>query len=95
MSHPLWNPADQNMTLHYVGDFLNRSKTMLQGLPRLPEAEQAECYTDVLGRCTLTKILVTDTTGKTAMMTGGDPSRPLDFGADVKAKVEAVLNTFP
>jgi hypothetical protein len=46
--------------------------------------------TEVMGRNNFASLLINDTSGKMAMMTGGDPSNPADFGADVKAKAAAL-----
>jgi hypothetical protein len=45
-------------------------------------------YDDVVGRNMMAQMMVTDTTGKTAMLTGG--SGAVDFGSDAKEKVRAL-----
>lgn len=52
-------------------------------------------WSDAVGRCVFTKILVNDTTGKLALMTGADPSNPLDFGDEVKRRAEEVEKALP
>ena len=41
-------------------------------------------YSDCIGRCFMSKLIITDTTGKTAAMLGG----PFDFGRGVKEAAE-------
>ncbi|KAF7173577.1 hypothetical protein CNMCM6106_007633 [Aspergillus hiratsukae] len=45
---------------------------------------------DVLGRNNFTNTLVNDTTGKLALMTGGDPTNPVDFGEEIREKAKAI-----
>ncbi|KAI9856173.1 MAG: hypothetical protein M1824_005670 [Vezdaea acicularis] len=94
--HPKWTPPNPPKTLFFTHDFIKRSHSMLQSLDELPSAaKKAETYNDVAGRCQLSELLITDTTGKTAMMTGGDPTQPIDFGTAVKEKMAAVNASFP
>ncbi|KAF4166473.1 hypothetical protein CNMCM6936_006437 [Aspergillus lentulus] len=46
---------------------------------------------DVLGRNNFTNTLVNDTTGKLALMTGGDPNNPVDFGEEIREKAKALV----
>lgn len=75
-------------------DFVSRSKTMLNALDtsKLDAGNQQakKELQDIHGRCMFTELLITDTTGKTAIMTGGDPRKPMDFGDDVREKVKAL-----
>jgi hypothetical protein len=48
-----------------------------------------EVFNDVCGRCFLADLLVNDTSGRTAMMTGHFGQR-VDFGAECKEKVGAL-----
>ncbi|OJJ34180.1 hypothetical protein ASPWEDRAFT_42102 [Aspergillus wentii DTO 134E9] len=45
---------------------------------------------EVYGRNNFANILVNDTTGKLALLTGGDPSNPVDFGDDIRSKAKAL-----
>jgi len=49
-------------------------------------------FDDACGRCQLVNLLVTDTSGKTAMMTGQAPGEIVDFGAEARACCGRVLD---
>lgn len=51
-------------------------------------------YRDVCGRNIMAQMLITDTTGKTAMMTG-NVGPPVDFGNVVKEKMRALMAEAP
>ncbi len=72
---------------------------MLRELPNVKakdgeKAAEAQ-YADVVGRCTFSKILINDTSGKMAMLTMADPRNPLDFGEDVKKKADELDEVLP
>ncbi|KFX90349.1 hypothetical protein O988_04198 [Pseudogymnoascus sp. VKM F-3808] len=56
--------------------------------PGTGAAAAKRVYDDVVGRNMMAQMMVTDTTGKTAMLTGG--SGAVDFGSDAKEKVRAL-----
>ncbi|OBT83873.1 hypothetical protein VE02_06132 [Pseudogymnoascus sp. 03VT05] len=99
-SHELWTPPTPNQTLYHVWDFLKRSKYMLSEFDNI-EAGRAlthpnqfrpapgEVYDDVVGRIMMAQMMITDTTGKTAMLTGSS-GPPVDFGSDAKEKVRSL-----
>ena len=72
---------------------------MLRELPKVREEKGEEAaeeqWSDALQRCIFSKILINDTTGKLAIMTGGDPRNPVDFGQNVKDKAEVAVQAIP
>ncbi|KFY17697.1 hypothetical protein V491_04951 [Pseudogymnoascus sp. VKM F-3775] len=48
-----------------------------------------QVYQDVVGRNMMAQMMITDTSGKTAMLTGNS-GPPVDFGTDAKEKVRAL-----
>ncbi|KFY17001.1 hypothetical protein V492_00966 [Pseudogymnoascus sp. VKM F-4246] len=57
--------------------------------PGTGAAAAKKVYDDVVGRNMMAQMMITDTTGKTAMLTGSS-GPPVDFGADAKEKVRAL-----
>ncbi|KFZ02403.1 hypothetical protein V500_00221 [Pseudogymnoascus sp. VKM F-4518 (FW-2643)] len=53
--------------------------------PGTGAAAAKQVYEDVVGRNFMAQMMITDTTGKTAMMTGSSEP-PVDFGNDAKEK---------
>ena len=51
-----------------------------------------EAVDEVVGRNGFANVLLNDSSGKLSMMTGGDPSNPVDFGPDIKAKSKALTD---
>ncbi|KAI9840811.1 MAG: hypothetical protein M1837_001284 [Sclerophora amabilis] len=98
-SHPLWTPPQPNKVLYFMWDFVNRSRQMLRDLPTVRQekgqAAAAEQLTDVVGRCSFSKMLMDDAEGKMGMMMGGDPRNPLDFGDPVRVKAKEVVDSCP
>ncbi|KAI9717510.1 MAG: hypothetical protein M1812_004651 [Candelaria pacifica] len=96
-THSGFTSSPQNKTVYFMHDFVTRSKTMLNALDtsKLDAGDRGtkKALQDIHGRCMFAKLMITDTTGKTAMMTGGDPSKPLDFGDEIRGRVEAVTAT--
>ncbi|KAI9785248.1 MAG: hypothetical protein M1816_000496 [Peltula sp. TS41687] len=86
-------------TIYFTWDFVQRSRHMLRELPKVrrDQGQRAakEQFADAVGRCIFGKILINDTTGKLALMTGGDPSQPVDFGDEVKRKADQVEAALP
>jgi len=78
------NPKD--MAIWFTWDFANRTLSMANSIDSAKkDAKSKELFSDVIGRNTLTKLLIHDTTGKTAVMMGRDPSSQVDFGEEVKS----------
>lgn len=57
--------------------------------PGTGAAAANQVYQDIVGRNMMAQMMITDTTGKTAMMTGGS-GPPVDFGTDAKEKVRSL-----
>ncbi|OBT93999.1 hypothetical protein VE01_07129 [Pseudogymnoascus verrucosus] len=87
-NHELWTPPTPNQTLYHVWDFLKRSN-FVQLLVRTGAAAAKKVYDDVVGRNMMAQMMVTDTTGKTAMLTGSS-GPPVDFGSNAKEKVRSL-----
>ncbi|KAL1963785.1 hypothetical protein VTN77DRAFT_7851 [Rasamsonia byssochlamydoides] len=94
-SHPLMQPPNTHPAIFFMFDFIRNTHNQLLSIDadklRAGDAEAKRQLTDVIGRNRFTNILINDTTGKLALMTGGDPRNPVDFGADIKAKAQALL----
>ncbi|KAI9818209.1 MAG: hypothetical protein M1827_000834 [Pycnora praestabilis] len=93
-AHPEMQPPHAHKTIYYIWDFVQRSRHMLNQLDpaKIDTRDNAEVedFQDILGRCAFAETLINDDSGRLTMMTGGDPSRPFDFGADVKTKARAL-----
>lgn len=57
--------------------------------PGTGAAAAKQVYEDVVGRNFMAQMMITDTTGKTAMMTGST-GPPVDFGNDAKEKARSL-----
>lgn len=70
---------------------------MLQGIDadKLASGDQAarDAVQEVVGRNQFANLLINDTTGKLALMTGSDPANPVDVGSDIKSKAGALTET--
>lgn len=89
----------RNPTIYFTWDFVQRSRHMLRELPKVRREQgrraAKEQFSDAVQRCIFSKILINDDTGKLALMTGGDPNNPVDFGEVVKQKAEGVEQALP
>ncbi|KAI9882191.1 MAG: hypothetical protein M1823_006061 [Watsoniomyces obsoletus] len=98
-SHPLFTPPKPQATLYYMWDFVNRNRHLMRELPKVKEEQGQQAaerqWSDAVGRCVFAKILINDTSGKLALMTGADPSNPLDFGDDVKKEADELEGVLP
>lgn len=87
-------PPDTHPTLFFLFDFIRNTRKELKSIDldklRAGDAEAKRQATDVIGRNAFTNTLINDTTGKLALLTGGDPGRPVDFGQDIKNKAAAL-----
>lgn len=88
--------AQPHPTIFFLLDFIRNTRRMLQAIDaeklRAEDSESVAKAKDVTSRNMFTLVLVNDTTGKLALMTGGDPSNPVDFGDDIRQKAEALSN---
>ncbi|KAL9111533.1 MAG: hypothetical protein Q9227_004021 [Pyrenula ochraceoflavens] len=78
----------QRGKLFFMWDFVSNTQKMLgdpnELRPSVPRGKnRKEIQSDVSGRCMFQDLLFNDTTGKLAMMTGGDQT---EFDANVKEK---------
>ena len=96
-AHPLYQaptPADRGK-IHFVWEFVNASKKQLDRLDSSKldrqDANETARFNDVVERCIFTQVLISDTTGNTARITGEDPALTIDFGGDIMAKVDMLV----
>ncbi|KAF7156406.1 hypothetical protein CNMCM5623_010076 [Aspergillus felis] len=94
-AHPQMQPPNTHPTLFFLFDFVRNTHRELQEIDMdkflAGDADARSKAQDVLGRNNFTNILVNDTTGKLALMTGGDPTNPVDFGDDIREKAKALV----
>ncbi|KAH1291792.1 hypothetical protein KXV81_005475 [Aspergillus fumigatus] len=94
-AHPQMQPPNTHPTIFFLFDFVRNAHRELQGIDmdkfRAGDANARRMAQDVLGRNNFTNALVNDTTGKLALMTGGDPNNPVDFGEDIREKAKALV----
>lgn len=87
-------PPATHPTIFFLMDFIRNTHRVLKGVNA--EAYAAgdktarEQVQEVVGRNQFACMLLNDSSGKLSLMTGSDPSNPVDFGADVKAKARAL-----
>lgn len=81
-------------TIFFLLDFIRNTRRMLQAIDAEKlgsgDSESVAKAKDVTSRNMFTLVLVNDTTGKLALMTGGDANNPVDFGDDIRQKAEAL-----
>ncbi|KZF26847.1 hypothetical protein L228DRAFT_279997 [Xylona heveae TC161] len=84
-----------NRTLFFMWDFCQRTRSWLRNLDvsklEANDEKAVETYNDCISRCIMTKIMIHDTSGKTALMTLSDPKNPTDFGTLLKEKADRLL----
>lgn len=93
-SHPQIQPPSPHPTAFFLLDFIRNSHRMLKEVDADKYAagdnKAREAVDEVVGRNGFANVLLNDSSGKLSMMTGGDPSNPVDFGPDIKAKSKAL-----
>ena len=93
-NHPLMQPPDTHPTLFFIFDFIRNTRKELRAIDiqklREGDAEAKKQIVDVIGRNGFTSALINDTSGRLAIMTGGDPGNPVDFGPEIKEKIRAL-----
>lgn len=86
------NPAATNKSLFFVWDFVQRTRSNLHNIDvrKLDAGDPAAvaAYKDAVGRSSLTNIIISDTSGRTAEQICGEEA--VDFGPDVRAKSAAL-----
>lgn len=92
-------PPDTHPTLFFLFDFIRNTRKELKSIDldklRAGDAESKKQVTDVMGRNSFTNVLINDTSGKLALLTGGDPGRPVDFGEEIKEKAKVLTEQWP
>ncbi|KAJ5153267.1 uncharacterized protein N7482_009745 [Penicillium canariense] len=93
-AHPQLQAPTPHPTVFFMFDFVKNSYNTLQQVDAAKyasgDSQTCKVVNDVIGRNQFTGLLVTDMSGKLAAMTGGDPSNPVDFGANIKAKARGL-----
>jgi len=88
-------PPNTHPTVFFLFDFIRNTHRTLKSIDaeklRAGDRESKQKASDVISRSHFINVLVNDTTGKFALMTGGDPRSPVDFDTDIKAKAQALL----
>ncbi len=73
-------------------DFVQRTRFNLNGIDisklEADDPAAVEVYSDVLGRCMLTNVIISDTTRQTIEKMVGE--KAVDFGPDARAKAAAL-----
>ncbi|KAJ5624546.1 hypothetical protein N7510_000855 [Penicillium lagena] len=96
-AHPQIQPPDTHPTLFFLLDFIRNTHRMLQEIDadKFASGDKAarEAAQEVVGRNQFANVLINDSTGKLALMTGSDPSNPVDIGSDIKSKARALTET--
>ncbi|KAJ6009328.1 hypothetical protein N7499_005264 [Penicillium canescens] len=79
-------------TIFFLYDFIRNTHNQLKGVDPAKfyagDKASRDAVQEVIGRNGFAAMLTGDTTGKLAMLTGGDPANPADFGEDIKAKTK-------
>lgn len=89
-SHPQMQPPSPNPSLFFLFDFIRNTHRTLKNIDFQkfasgdPSARQEA--QEVMGRNQFANSIVGDRSGRLAMLTGGDPSNPVDFGDEIRAK---------
>lgn len=87
-------PPDTHPTLFFLFDFIRNTRKELRAIDvqrlREGDAEAKKQIIDVIGRNGFASALINDTSGRLAIMTGGDPGNPVDFGPDIKEKIKVL-----
>lgn len=89
-SHPQMQPPATHPTLFFLFDFVRTTHRTLKSIDaekfRTGDSEARSQAQEVVSRNQFANMLVSDQTGKLALMTGGDPTNPLDFGDEIREK---------
>ncbi|CAG8353349.1 unnamed protein product [Penicillium nalgiovense] len=99
LSQPLNNspfrnckPPNTHPTIFFLYDFVRNTHNQLKAVDADKYAAgdngAKNAVGEVEGRNAFVNMLINDTSGKLSMMTGGNPSNPADFGAEIKAKAQ-------
>ncbi|CAI7625346.1 unnamed protein product [Penicillium discolor] len=89
-AHPQCQPPSTHPTIFFLFDFLRNSYNQLKAVDaeKYAAGDNAAkaAVIEIIGRNAFTNTLINDKSGKLSIMTGGDPSKPVDFGPEIKNK---------
>lgn len=84
-----------NPSLFFVFDFIRNTHRTLKSIDaekfRTGDRDARAQAQEVMGRNAFANTLVGDTSGKLALLTGGDPTDPVDFGDEIRSRARAVV----
>lgn len=93
-AHPQMQPPNPHPTIFFLRDFVKNTHEQLKKVDgdKFAAGDQSarDAVQEVVGRNQFASLLLNDSSGKLSLMTGSDPSNPVDFGPDVKAKARAL-----
>lgn len=88
-------PPTPSPSLFFVFDFIRNTHRSLQSIDatafQAGDAGARSAAQEVLSRNAFASTLVNDSSGKLALMTGGDPGQQVDFGERIREKVKGVV----
>lgn len=94
-AHPLMQPPSVNSTAFFLFDFIRNTHRLFKSIDaekfQSSVREDRDKAQEVLERNQFANLLVSDTTGKLALMTGGDPRNPVDFGDEIRQRARALV----
>lgn len=89
-AYPQCQPPSTHPTIFFLFDFLRNSHNQLKAVDaeKYAAGDNAAkaAVIEIIGRNAFTNTLINDKSGKLSIMTGGDPSNPVDFGPEIKNK---------
>lgn len=87
-------PPNPHPTLFFVFDFIRNTHRSLKSIDAgqfaAGDAEARNAAQEVLGRNQFAYTIVSDESGRLAMMTGADPSDPVDFGGIIRERARGL-----
>ncbi|KAJ5780489.1 hypothetical protein N7457_005649 [Penicillium paradoxum] len=93
-AHPQCQPPNAHPTVFFLYDFVRTSNNQLKVIDADKYAANdiatKNAVGEIEGRNKFAAMLINDTSGKLAMMTGANPTIPADLGAEIKAKARAL-----
>ncbi|KAJ5114733.1 hypothetical protein NUU61_000492 [Penicillium alfredii] len=93
-SHPQIQPPNTHPTVFFLLDFIRNTHRMLKDVDPAKfaagDSGARNAAQEILGRNQFANVLVNDSSGKLALMTGSDPNNPVDLGPEIKAKARAL-----
>lgn len=93
-AHPQSQPPNPHPTIFFLKDFVKNTHDQLKQIDgaKLAAGDKSarDALQEVNGRNQFASVLLNDSSGQLSMLTGGDPSNPIDFGPDIKAKAQAL-----